>query len=697
MSNNSGFGAAGGELTRIDRIADEFEGAWRRGELPRIEDYLCGASGQFRLGLIEELIQVEWQWRQRLGERPDAAEYRQRFPELSGWVSAAIGAIRRDLATTVDHVPGPKPDQAAFPYLEDYEILDVLVEGGMGVVYKARRRRDLAGSIVALKMIREPLVCADSIERFVKEMRNLARYQHPHIVQILDSGHEGGHPYYTMALCEGSDLARVLVEHGPLDPTTAALYVHAIASAVQHLHSRAEDPLIHRDLKPKNILLDRHIDGRFRYGRPLLSDFGLSKLRAELLLGAARGAFEGTMAYSPPEQVEGHVDIGPESDVWGLGVVLFECLTGGLPFRGGSRLELSDRILHQETPSLRAIRPEVPRALQRICLKCLKKSPADRYRTVRHLRVDLDAFREGEPLIYAQPETPLERFVQWTQRVPSLAARLAIIVTCSAVMWAFPSMPGTDHLADPVVEAFLSRLGHDVQGQRQQVEVVLMWAIQALLIGWGLISWIFQRQLLRSRRDDGLQIAWRLSDVAVLIFILLLDDALMSPLTILFPALIVASAFWARPGEIIRTTLLSMAGYSYLAVFHWLTHAGWDHPYRHVHYLIWLALTGLMLAYQANRTQALARISGRPSSSANAAASSGVGPPSLSRSRPQPGPAGSAFRRGGSPADRVRRTSRFLRRWCRLALRTVFGVIVTSSDHSSSRSVSFSRPGGGSS
>ena len=137
-----------------------------------------------------------------------------------------------------------------------------------------------------------------------------------------------------------------------------------------------------------------------------------------------------------------------------------------------------------------------------------------------------------------------------------------------------------------------------------------MWANQVILVAWGLVSWAFQRRLDRTRRDGGLQLGWRIADVAALVLLIQLDDALMSPLTVAFAVLIVASAFWSRADQIIQTTLLSMAGYVVLVVSHLLSHPGTERHYRHLHYLAGLAVLGLMLSFQANRTQALLRISG---------------------------------------------------------------------------------------
>jgi serine/threonine protein kinase len=228
---------------------------------------------------------------------------------------------------------------------------------------------------VALKMIAERLLSGENVERFIKEMRNQARLQHPHIVHVLDSGQENGRPYFTMIFYRGFDLAHVLEKHGPLEPRSAALYVSRIAWALQYLHDQQlhdDKQLLHLDLKPKNILLDHYRDRSFPFGRPYLADFGLAELLEETSTGLRRGIVAGTPPYMSPEQAEGR-DLSPATDVWSLGVILFECLTGRLPFRGETTAEIIHQIINRATPSLRAIRPGIPRDLERICLKCLRK------------------------------------------------------------------------------------------------------------------------------------------------------------------------------------------------------------------------------------------------------------------------------------------------------------------------------------
>jgi serine/threonine-protein kinase len=491
-----------------------------------------------------------------------------------------------------------------------YELLKPLGGGSMGVVYLAWESSPPRE--VALKIIAEGLVSRDYIDYFVAEMEYQGRLQHPNIVQIFNSGHHDGRLYFTMTYCRGGDLDDVIKEHGTLEPTQAARYVSHIAGAVQYFHDKGDPergrPTIHGDLKPKNILLNDCRDDKFPYGLPYVADFGVAGLLRDISPGSAPGFSVGTLHYMSPEQADGRQAVGPASDVWGLGVILFECLTGSLPFRGDTEAETRYQILHRETPSLRAIRPDIPRVLQLICLKCLKKRPEDRYRSASELVKDLGCFRREEPLIHAQPETLWERFVQWTRRVPALAARLAVIVACSVILWGYRVITGG--FAPLEKGHWIWNLVIDERVRASgRVEPITVCLNQVILVAWGLASWAFQRQLTRQGQDGGLQFGWRVVDVLALSLLIQMDDALMSPLTVAFAVLIVASAFWAQADQILQATLLSMCGYLALVLAYIPGHSGLlPNAYRHFHYLVGLALLGAMLTHLVNRMRALARI-----------------------------------------------------------------------------------------
>jgi hypothetical protein len=560
------------------------------------------------MALLKELLMIEWQRRLCLGEQPLLEEYTGRFPEQARWIQKAIPGRYAGLETTIDFVLPAKSTSDQLPHLRDYEVLEKVGGGGMGVVYKARKRSRLDGGFVALKMIADHLVSRDSIERFIIEMRNQARHQHPHIVHILDSGQDDCRPYFTMLFHGGGDLSDVLKEHGRLEPTMAARYISRIAWAVHYLHDQ-DEPLLHRDLKSRNIVLDHYCDENFPYGRPYLADFGLVRALEKTSLIFAERPIEGTIPYMAPEQAEGR-KVVPASDVWGLGVVLFECLTGDLPFRGETDAETIYQILHRETPSPRAAHPAIPRELERICLKCLKKPLASRYQSVRELIDDLECFFKADPLPHARPQGLGERVIQWARRAPALAARLAVIVACSAIIWGYPLVVGrfAPLAPDHPIATIHRHLGFSAS--EAMTTAILVWANQIILLAWGLISWAFQRRLNRSPRDDGIQLGWRIADVTALVLLIQLDDALMSPLTVAFGVLIAASAFSSRPNQIIQTTLLSMAGYVVLALTYRYSHPSLDRPYRHFQYLAGLTILCVILVFQASRTRTLARIGG---------------------------------------------------------------------------------------
>ena len=265
-----------------------------------------------------------------------------------------------------------------------YEILGELGRGGMGVVYHAldvRLHRD-----VALKMIRtgDP---ADqrAVIRFLAEAEAVAAIRHPHVVQVFEFGESHGRPYFVMEYLPGGTLAPRL-SAGSLSPVDAAALVAKLASAVQAAHDLQ---IIHRDIKPGNVLFDV-------IGQPKVTDFGLAKRvgRADLTRTLV---VMGTPAYMAPEQAEGRGKfVGPAVDTYALGVILYECLTGVVPFADDDLMAMLRRVIDEEPEPIRKRRPTVPRDLELICLKCLAKEPADRYATAGALAHDLERFGRGE-------------------------------------------------------------------------------------------------------------------------------------------------------------------------------------------------------------------------------------------------------------------------------------------------------------
>ncbi len=303
-------------------------------------------------------------------------------------------------------VPGPVPG---------YEILGELGRGGMGVVYKARQLA--ADRVVALKMILGGGHAGEAdLARFRTEAQAVARLQHPGIVQVFEVAEHQGLPYFSLEFVDGGSLDKRL-NGTPLPAAQAARLVELVAEAIDAAHRRH---IVHRDLKPANILLTAE-------GQPKVTDFGLAKALDVEQGHTATGAIMGTPSYMAPEQAGGQTkDIGPAADVYALGAVLYECLTGRPSFRAATLLDTILQALSDEPVPPRQLQPKVPRDLETICLKCLRKEPARRYATAAELADDLGRFLGGEP-IRARPVGRLERGWRWCRRNPALAGALAAV------------------------------------------------------------------------------------------------------------------------------------------------------------------------------------------------------------------------------------------------------------------------------
>jgi serine/threonine protein kinase len=307
-----------------------------------------------------------------------------------------VGASNGRPATTADYAP-PGPADVAGPRgasglpqkLGRYEIVRKIGEGGMGAVFLARDlqlNRD-----VALKVPRPE---ADRV-RFLREARAAAALTHPNICPVYDVGEIDGRTYLCMAYIRGEPLSRVVGRDRPLEPRRAATVVKKIALAMQHAHDAG---IIHRDLKPHNVLLDARDE-------PIVMDFGLARLADQLI--TQPGEVMGTPAYMPPEQIDGEQTVvGPKSDIYSLGVVLFQLLTGSLPFTGGMPM-LQVHILTEPAPAPSSRRPGLSPLLDQACLKAMEKKPGDRWPTMKALAEHLDAFlRESPPIAAPPPPAP---------------------------------------------------------------------------------------------------------------------------------------------------------------------------------------------------------------------------------------------------------------------------------------------------
>jgi len=311
----------------------------------------------------------------------------------------------------------------------DYELLGRVARGGMGVIYKARQI--CLNRIVAVKMMLPGLLVSEAeASRFQNEAEVIANLRHPNIVAVHEVGAHDGQRYFSMDYVEGQSLAAVVRDH-PLPARTAGRYVKVIAEAIHYAHQQG---ILHRDLKPSNVLLDKA-------GNPRITDFGLAKRLASDSRLTTTGTVLGTPSYMPPEQADGKSRrLGPASDVYSIGAILYELLTGRPPFQAATPLDTILLVINTEPIAPRMLNPKLSRDLETICLKCLEKDPRWRYQSAQDLADDLDRYLKREP-IKARRINLLNRGWRWCRRNPwqTTAAAALILATLMASLWAIAS------------------------------------------------------------------------------------------------------------------------------------------------------------------------------------------------------------------------------------------------------------------
>ncbi len=324
----------------------------------------------------------------------------------SASLEAGVSATQPTVADATRATPPADTEPLPTQIFGDYELLVEVARGGMGVVYRARQVT--LGRVVALKMILGGrLADDDDVLRFRTEAQAAARLQHPNIVTVHDVGEVDGHHYFTMEFIEGTSLAQRLAQSGPLPSKVAARYVRDVARAVHHAHRHG---ILHRDLKPSNIMVNADDE-------PHVTDFGLAKRLGAGDSGQTRtGAVLGTPSYMSPEQASGKSrELGPACDVYGLGAVLYELLTGEPPFRAESPMETLMLVLHNEPTPPTQLKPDIDPDLETICLKCLQKDAALRNGSAEELADDLNRYLTGEP-ISARSFNVLDRIARTLER-----------------------------------------------------------------------------------------------------------------------------------------------------------------------------------------------------------------------------------------------------------------------------------------
>lgn len=451
---------------KIDELCTEYERSWSRGSPPRLDEFLFRMATAARPILLRQLLEVELDCRRRTQLTDNAEALIAEYPQLADDLRPALGERQRSLEATreavlADPQPGQVPvygqglrircphcfnqveiipdaplgeiecpscgthfsvvgddgsesqDLQAITTIGHFELLCRIGMGGFGTVWKARDV--LLGRIVALKIPRKAGLSAREAEKFIREAQAAAHLSHPNIVQVYEVGRDGDRVFIASELVRGAPLASFLKEHR-FSVREAAELTRCVALALDHAHGAK---VIHRDLKPHNIMLD---DQR----QPHIVDFGLAKQETNSITMTVDGQVFGTPTYMSPEQARGEGRSADQrTDIYSLGVVLYELLTGEVPFRGSQQM-LIHQILNDDPISPRKLNGQVSRDLETICLKCLEKRPANRYSSALLLADDLARYLGGLP-IYARPISTLERAMRWCRRHPARATASAMI------------------------------------------------------------------------------------------------------------------------------------------------------------------------------------------------------------------------------------------------------------------------------
>jgi WD40 repeat protein/tRNA A-37 threonylcarbamoyl transferase component Bud32 len=465
---------------RNDALCDRFERGWLGAQAPSLSEYLETVPEEERKELLRELLPIEIHHRLQRNDHLSLEEYRARYPDIeSEWFEQAVAqaqsslhprqlnktahfSLRRTLGMEESHADSGH-EAIRIP---GYEILGELGRGAMGVVYRARQVG--LHRIVALKMILSGrYASASELARFKKEAAVMASLPHPNIVQVFDFNEHDGHLYFTCECIDGGTLANKIsgVAQPPRD---AARFLETLARAVHHAHQAG---IVHRDLKPANILLTNN-------GVPKIVDFGLAKQTGSDQAATIQGVLIGTPMYMSPEQSLGQAErVGPTTDVYGLGAILYEMLTGRPPFQAANVQDVLKKIRISEPVAPRLIRRTIPRDLETICLKCLQKTPENRYSSAADLADDLQRFLSDRP-IHARPVSRVETLWRWCKRYPkeACAALAAVLLLCTVTVTSLIFANSYSRISRQASLATMEAIGTRKQSEQQAMETNLQLA-----------------------------------------------------------------------------------------------------------------------------------------------------------------------------------------------------------------------------
>jgi serine/threonine-protein kinase len=574
------------QAKRVHQACERFELQWRGGQSPRIEEYLDAGLREDRGPLLEELLALEIELRSANGDSPLPAEYHARFPDQEAVIRSSFGEpfpACSDLPPTAAFHPAtafdPESRMASPPEqrVGEYLLLEEIARGGMGIVYKARH--EALKRVVALKMILSGSMASPAERaRFRREAELAANLDHPNIVPIYEVRDSDGVLFFCMKLVDGGNLAQQISEFKSSPRATARL-IATLARALDYAHGKG---FIHCDLKPSNILIDRE-------GQPQITDFGLARRAVEDPAESgltASGAILGTPSYMAPEQAAGQRQaIGPATDVYGLGAILYEVLTGRPPFRTSTMMETVVQVLERDPVPPHELVEGLPRGLETICLKCLEKMPEDRYSTAQALADDLERYLQGDVV---EATGVFQRLRRWTRREPEVVSRLGGLA----------------------IVAILTEFNHRLFSPGENLRVHFL--VQGTLLLWASSAFLFHFLWRKAFRSDLLRMLWSSADVLFLTLALELLGRTESTLLVGYPLLIAASGLWFRIGLVWFTTGLAVLGYLFLycgTAFDWSKpFPTWmnreDLQYPNI-YIACLILTGFVVARQVKRILAL--------------------------------------------------------------------------------------------